>query len=161
MFVQPISGSLLSSLSLLTITTIVVEFLFDLPIEFSGSNQTPIHPSVGISLADYQPLLTAPSSAPMRSPMTLELASFKKSIKREASAYSVLKDEHFFDKFQRDHIISAKSHDVSEILTPLIPQVPHQRKGNYLNPSKFSCIKFSNFTDRYGENHSQEVPEDN
>ena len=61
---------------------------------------------------------TAPSTAPIRSPMTMELASFKKSIKREASVYSVLKDEHFFDKFQRDLLISAKSHDVSEILDP-------------------------------------------
>ena len=32
---------------------------------------------------------TAPSTAPIRSPMTMELASFKKSIKREASSYSV------------------------------------------------------------------------
>ena len=61
---------------------------------------------------------TAPSSAPIKSPMTMELASFKKRIKREASAYSVLKDEHFFDKFLRDHLITAKSHDVSEILDP-------------------------------------------
>ena len=37
---------------------------------------------------------------------------------REASAYSVLKDECFFDKFQRDLLITAKSHDVSEILDP-------------------------------------------
>ena len=59
---------------------------------------------------------TTPSSAPIRSPMNLELASFKKSIKREASGYSVLKDEHFFDKFQRDLLVTAKSHDVSEIL---------------------------------------------
>ena len=58
------------------------------------------------------------SPAPMRSPMNLELASFKKSIKREASSYSVLKDEHFYDKFQRDLFITAKSHDVSEILDP-------------------------------------------
>ena len=50
--------------------------------------------------------------------MTMELASFKKSIKREASAYSVLKDERFFDKFQRDLLITAKSHDVVEILDP-------------------------------------------
>ena len=41
----------------MTITTSVVEFLFDLPTEFSGSNQTPIHPSVGISLAESKPLL--------------------------------------------------------------------------------------------------------
>ena len=52
------------------------------------------------------------SPALMRSPMNLELASVKKSIKREASAYSVLKDERFFDKFQRDLFITAKSHDV-------------------------------------------------
>ena len=31
--------------------------MFDLPTEFSGSNQTPIHPSVGISLAESKPLL--------------------------------------------------------------------------------------------------------
>ena len=41
----------------MTITTSVVEFLFDLPTEFSGSNQTPIHPSVGTSLAEFKPLL--------------------------------------------------------------------------------------------------------
>ena len=61
---------------------------------------------------------TTPSSALIRSPMNLELASFKKSIKREASAYSVLKDVRFFDKFQGDLHITAKSHDVSEILDP-------------------------------------------
>ena len=86
---------------------------------------------------------TTPSSAPNRFPMNLELASFKKSIKREASAYSVLKDECFFDKFQRDLLITAKSYDVSEILDPSYSQVLHQRKGNYLKPSKFSCIKSS------------------
>ena len=50
--------------------------------------------------------------------MNLELATFKKSIKWEASAYSVIKDKRFFDKFQRDLLITAKSHDVSEILDP-------------------------------------------
>ena len=44
-------------MSLLTITTSVVEFLFDLPTEFTGSNQTPILPSVGISLAESKLLL--------------------------------------------------------------------------------------------------------
>ena len=61
---------------------------------------------------------TAPSSALIRSPMNLELASFNKSITRETSAYSVLKDEHFFDKFHRYLLITAKSHDDSEILDP-------------------------------------------
>ena len=46
-------------------------------------------------------LVTSPSSsASMRSPIHLELASFKKGIKREASAYSILKDECYFDKYQ-------------------------------------------------------------
>ena len=63
--------------------------------------------------------VTSPSSsASIRSPIHLELASFKKGIKREASAHSILKDEHYFDKFQRDLFITAKSHDVSEILDP-------------------------------------------
>ena len=41
------------------------------------------------------------SSTSKRSPIHLELASFKKGIKREVSAYSTLKDEQYFDKFQR------------------------------------------------------------
>ena len=67
----------------------------------------------------HMPHFRSPTSpVPMRSPMYLELASFKKSIKREASAYSTLKDERYFDKFHRDLFITAKSHDVSEILDP-------------------------------------------
>ena len=50
-----------------------------------------------------------PSPGPVRSPMNLELASFKKSIKREASAYPVVKDEHFFDKFQMALFITTYS----------------------------------------------------
>ena len=63
--------------------------------------------------------VTSPSSsASIRSPIHSELASFKEGIKREASAYSILKEEHYFDMFQRDLFITAKSHDVSEILDP-------------------------------------------
>ena len=36
----------------------------------------------------------------------------------ELAYYSVLKHECYFDKFQRDRYITAKSHDVSEILDP-------------------------------------------
>ena len=69
----------------------------------------------------HRPHLRSPTSpVPMRCPMYLELASFKKSITREALAYSTLKDERYFDKFQRDLFITAKSHDVSEILDPTI-----------------------------------------
>ena len=42
----------------------------------------------------------------------------RKASIREASAYSVLNDERFFYKFLRDLLITAKSHDVSEILDP-------------------------------------------
>ena len=86
--------------------------LVDMKLEKQSTYRTPASTSPMPHLSSH------PSPAPMRSPMNLELASFKKSIKREASAYSVLKDEHFFDKFQRDLFITAKSHDVSEILYP-------------------------------------------
>ena len=73
----------------------------------------------------YMSHLRSPTSPlPVKSPMYLELASFKKSIKREASAYSTLKDERYFDKFQRDLFITAKSHDVSEILDPTFTPGP-------------------------------------
>ena len=52
-------------------------------------------------------LVTSPSSSTSkRSHIYLELASFKKGIKREVSAYSILKDECYFDKFQRERSLS-------------------------------------------------------
>ena len=67
----------------------------------------------------HMPHFRSPTSpVPMWSLMHFEVASFKKSIEREASAYSFLKDERYFDKFQRDLFITATSHDVSEILDP-------------------------------------------
>ena len=70
-------------------------------------------------------LVTSPSSStPMRSPIHIKLASFNKGIKREAFSYSTLKDERYFDKFQRDLFIIAKSHDVSEILDPTFTPGP-------------------------------------
>ena len=67
----------------------------------------------------HMPHFRSPTSpVPMRSPMYLELALFKRNTKREASAYSILKDERYFDKFQRDLFKTSKSHDVAEILDP-------------------------------------------
>ena len=109
--------------------------LVDMKLEKQSTYRTPASTSPMTHLSPH------PSPAPMRSPMNLELASFKKGIKREASAYSVLKDECFFDKLQRDLFITAKSHDVSEILDTT--QVLHQKNKNCLRPSKFSCIKSS------------------
>ena len=66
----------------------------------------------------------------MKSPIHTELASFKKGIKREASSYSTLKDEMYFDKLQRDLFITAKSHDVSEFLDhTFIPGPSPEEKG--------------------------------
>ena len=72
----------------------------------------------GSSRTSMPSFSTAPSSTPIGSPMNLELASFKYSIKREATAYSVMKDELFSNKFQSDLLFTAKSYDVSEILHP-------------------------------------------
>ena len=88
-------------------------------------------------------LRTPTSPVPVRSPMHLELASFKKSIKREASAYSTLKDERYFDKFQRDLFITAKSQMFLRYLTLPSLQALHQKNRNYLKPNRSSCIKFS------------------
>ena len=86
--------------------------------EKQNSHMSPATPS-------HMSHLRSPTSPlPVRSPMHLELASFKKSIKREASAYSTLKDVRYFDKFQRDLFITAKSHDVSEILDPTFTPGP-------------------------------------
>ena len=83
--------------------------------EKEGKQNSHISPAT----ASHMPHLRSPTSpVPVRSPMHLELASFKKRIMREASAYSTLKDERYFDKFQSDVFITAKSHDVSEILDP-------------------------------------------
>ena len=92
--------------------------------------------------------ITAPSSAPIRSPMNLELASFKKSIKREASTYSVLKDKCFIDKFQRDLLITAKSHDVSEILDPSYSPGPSPEERELFEAKQVFMYKVFNETVR-------------
>ena len=77
-------------------------------------------------------LITSPPPS-MRSPIYTELASFRKSIKREASSYSTLKDERYFDKFEKDLFITAESHDVSEILDPTFtPGSSAEEKGEML-----------------------------
>ena len=44
-------------LSILTISILVVELLTDLPTEFPGNNQLITHLSVGVTLAEFKPLL--------------------------------------------------------------------------------------------------------
>ena len=93
------------------------------------------------------PHVTSPSSsASMRSPIHLELVSFKRGIKRETSAYSILKDEHYFDKFQRDLFIAAKSHDVSEILDTTFTPGPSQEEKELFEAKQVFMYKVFNET---------------
>ena len=85
---------------------------------------------------------TSPSSsASMRSPINWRLASFKKGIKNRASEYSILRNECYFDKFQKDLFITAKSHDVSEILDPTFTPVPSQEEKELFEAKQPSCTK--------------------
>ena len=45
-----------------------------------------------------------------------QLLAFKKSIKREVSQYTILKDEKYFEAFQRNLLVTATTHDCDEIL---------------------------------------------
>ena len=91
--------------------------------------------------------VTSPSSSTsMRSPIHLELASFKKGIERKASAFSILKDEYYFDKFQRDLFITAKSHDVSEILDPNFKPGPSQEEKELFEAKQVFIYKVFNET---------------
>ena len=68
-----------------------------------------------------QPVISGPisSSRPTGySPAAIELMSFKKGIKREIAAYPSLKDERYFDGFNRSLFIVAKTHGCSEVLDP-------------------------------------------
>ena len=53
------------------------------------------------------------------SPAAIELMEFKKGIKRETAAYPSIKDERYFDGFQRSLFIVSKSHKCNEVLDPI------------------------------------------
>ena len=78
--------------------------------------------------------------------MHLEIASFKNSIKREVSAYSVLNDERYFDKFKRNLFITAKSHDVSDILDPTYTPGPSPEQQEIFEAIKIFMYKVFNET---------------
>ena len=74
-----------------------------------------------------------PSSRPTGySPGGIELMDFKKGIKRETAAYPSLKDERYFDGFQRSLFIDAKSHECNEVLDPTYLE-------SFLKPNKLIC----------------------
>ena len=45
-----------------------------------------------------------------------QLLAFKKSIKREVSQYTILKDEKYFEAFKRNLLVTATTHGCEEIL---------------------------------------------
>ena len=69
---------------------------------------------------------TSPSLSASMSPPSIGLASFKKGIKNGAYAYAILRDECHSDKFQKNLFITAKCHDVYEILDPTFTPGPSQ-----------------------------------
>ena len=92
-------------------------------------------------------LVTSPSSSiPMRSPIHTVLPYFKKGVKREASSYSTLKDERYFDKFHRDLFIAAKSLDVSEILDPTLTPGPSPEEKKLFEGKQVFMYKVFNET---------------
>ena len=68
-----------------------------------------------------QPVTSGPipsSKSTAYSPAALELMSLKKGIKREITAYPSLKDERYFDGFNRSLFIVAKTHECNDVLDP-------------------------------------------
>ena len=66
----------------------------------------------------------------------MEFASFKTDIKREASAYCILKDERYFDKFRSHLLITVTSHEVSEILEPTFTPGLSQEEQELFDPKE-------------------------
>ena len=67
-----------------------------------------------------------------------KLASFKKGIKREETAYPTLKDERYFDGFSRSLYITAKSHECEQVVDP--DYTPSNAERTYLKQNRFSCF---------------------
>ena len=51
-------------------------------------------------------------------PNAQHLLNFKKSIKREVSQYTILKDEKYFEAFKRKLLVAATTHSSEEALDP-------------------------------------------
>ena len=60
------------------------------------------------------------------------------------STYFTLKDEQYFDKFQRDLFITAKSHDVSEILDPTFTAGPSPEEKELFEAKQGSMYEVFN-----------------
>ena len=84
-----------------------------------------------------------------------KLASFKKGIKREETAYPTLKGERYFERFSRSLYITAKSHGCEQVLDP---DYTPSNAENFLFEAK-QIFMFSLFDKHLltGENHCQKI----
>ena len=69
-----------------------------------------------------------------------KLASFKKGIKREETAYPTFKDARYFNGFSRGLCITAKSHECEQVLDT--DYTPTNAKKAYLKQTVFSCFLY-------------------
>ena len=86
-----------------------------------------------------------------------KLASFKKGIRREETAYPTLKDERYFDGFSRSSYITAKSHECEQVIDP--EYTPSNAEKDLFEAKQI--FMFSVFdkilVNCHGENHCQKI----
>ena len=61
---------------------------------------------------------SSPRAAPSPPSCSSQLLYFKRGIKRDISAYPTLKDEKYYESFNRSVLVTARAHDCEEILQP-------------------------------------------
>ncbi len=92
-----------------------------------------------------QPPIRLSHTTPATDPTLLQLMAFKKGIRRDVSVYPVLKDEKYYDAFQRRVKILAKSHECSEVLDPdFTPHHSDQSRELFEHKQVFMFSVFEN-----------------
>ena len=72
-----------------------------------------------------------------------QFLAFKKSIKREASQYTILKDEKYCEAFEMNLLVTATTHDCEEILDGNYKPENNNDSKEFLNRRNASCTVFS------------------
>ena len=88
-----------------------------------------------------------------------EVLAFKKSIKREASQCTILKDEKYFEAFKRNLLVTATTHGCEEILEgDYMPGYDDDSQELFQQKQCFMYSVFNKVLQRdMGKNHSQEI----
>ena len=69
-----------------------------------------------------------------------KLISFRKGIKKEATAYPSLKDERYFDSISRSLNVAAKSHECEDVLDP--EYIPSSSKKELFKAKQVFTVSF-------------------